>query len=198
MKHLLIYAHPNPDSLNSYLKNVLVDYLQLNNQEIKVRDLYSIPFNPILSLENIKGQRMGKVSEEIKIEQEFIEWAECITFIYPIWWTGLPAMVKGYIERVFSYGFAYTYDQGIQKGLLTDKYVTIINSYGKSYEEYEKIGMNKALMLTSDKGIYSYCGLQIKEHLFFDKADRASKESVEVWAKEIKKSFEKNFNLKPQ
>ncbi|MDO6425297.1 NAD(P)H-dependent oxidoreductase, partial [Saccharophagus degradans] len=62
----------------------------------------------------------------------------------------MPAMMKGYIDRVFSYGFAYRYDQGVQKGLLTDKLTTIINTHGKSQAEYESIGMDKALSLTSD------------------------------------------------
>ncbi|WP_262497627.1 NAD(P)H-dependent oxidoreductase [Pedobacter africanus] len=54
-----------------------------------------------------------------------------MSFIYPIWWTGMPAIMKGYIDRVMSYGFAYRYDQGVQKGLLGGKEVTIINTHGK-------------------------------------------------------------------
>jgi NAD(P)H dehydrogenase (quinone) len=98
----------------------------------------------------------------------------------------MPAIMKGFIDRIFSYGFAYRYDQGVQKGLLINKQTTIINTHGKSHEEYKNIGMDKALSLTSDKGIYSYCGLEIKQHLFFDKADRANAENVEQWKREIK------------
>lgn len=196
MKHLIIYAHPNQDSLNAHFKNNLIEYLKLQNQEIEVRDLYQINFNPILSLEDMKGQRKGEVAEDIKLEQKFIFWADCITFIYPIWWTGLPAIVKGYIDRVFSYGFAYRYDQGIQKGLLTGKKVIIINSHGKSYQEYSDLGMDKALSLTSDKGIYSYCGLEIKDHLFFDKADKTTPEIINSWTKQIRESFEINLKTK--
>lgn len=194
MKHLIIYAHPSQDSLNCHFKNTLVDYLQSKNQQIEIRDLYHINFNPVLSLQDIQGQRRGEIAQDIKFEQEFIIWADCITFIYPIWWTGLPAIVKGYIDRVFSYGFAYRYDQGIQKGLLTGKQVVIINSHGKSHQEYGSLGMDKALSLTSDKGIYSYCGLEIKDHLFFDKADKATPESVESWTEQIRNTFEVNFS----
>ncbi|WNI38779.1 NAD(P)H-dependent oxidoreductase [Chryseobacterium sp. SG20098] len=192
MRHLIIYAHPNENSLNHHLLNTVIETLQYHNEDIIVRDLYDIGFNPVLSLNDMQGQRMGKVSDDVKTEQDHISWAEQITFIYPIWWTGLPAMMKGYIDRVFSYGFAYRYDQGIQKGLLKGKKTVIINTHGKSHEEYEKTGMDKALTLTSDNGIFIYSGLEIIRHFFFDKADKASPENLEIWKGQIKNLYSKN------
>lgn len=189
MRHLIIYAHPNENSLNHHLLNTVVETLQFRNEEVVVRDLYTIDFDPVLSLDDMQGQRMGKVLDDVKTEQEYISWAEQITFIYPIWWTGLPAIMKGYIDRVFSYGFAYRYDQGIQKGLLKSKKTVIINTHGKSHEEYEKTGMDKALTLTSDNGIFIYSGLEIIRHLFFDKADKASPENLEIWKGQIKNLY---------
>ncbi|KQT20841.1 NAD(P)H dehydrogenase [Chryseobacterium sp. Leaf404] len=189
MKHLIIYAHPNPESLNSFLKQTLAEHLWDNGHEVVIRDLYQLKFNPVLSLEDMQGQRMGKVSDDVQKEQEYISWAHHITFIYPIWWTGMPAIMKGFIDRVFSYGFAYRYDQGIQKGLLTGKQTTIINTHGKSKADYEDIGMDKAMSLTSDKGIFTYCGLEINQHFFFDKADRPAPETIENWASGIVSTY---------
>ena len=189
MKHLIIYTHPNPESLNAYLKNSLVEYLKQSHHEVVVRDLYLLNFNPVLSLEDMAGQRQGTVADDVKQEQSFINWCDCITFIHPIWWTGLPALMKGYIERVFSYGFAYRYDQGIQKGLLVGKQTVIINTHGKSNSEYEAIGMNQALLLTSDKGIYTYAGLEIRKHFLFDRADRPVPQSIESWESQIKSTY---------
>jgi NAD(P)H dehydrogenase (quinone) len=191
MKHLIIYAHPNDDSLNHHLMQTVVESLQTKNQEITVRNLYQINFNPVLSLEDMQGQRLGTIADDVKQEQEYISLADHITFIYPIWWTGMPAIMKGYIDRVFSYGFAYRYDQGVQKGLLTGKKTTVINTHGKSQSEYEKIGMDKALSLTSDNGIFTYCGLEINQHFFFDKADRAAIERIEDWTNQIKTTYKK-------
>jgi NAD(P)H dehydrogenase (quinone) len=129
------------------------------------------------------------VSADVALEQEFISWADFITFMHPIWWTGLPAILKGYIDRVFSYGFAYRYDQGVQKGLLTRKQVVIINTHGKSQAEYQEIGMDKALALTSDTGIYTYCGMDIKKHFYFDNADRASSDIINLWKRQIENVF---------
>nr|WP_255513813.1 NAD(P)H-dependent oxidoreductase [Flavobacterium sp. MDT1-60] len=93
--------------------------------------------------------------------------------------------MKGYIDRVFSYGFAYRYDLGVQKGLLSGKNTIIINSHGKSNAEYSESGLDKALALTSDTGIFNYCGLNIQQHFYFDKADRASAESISEWENQI-------------
>jgi NAD(P)H dehydrogenase (quinone) len=185
MKNLIIYAHPNPASLNHFFKETVLESLEQSGEEVILRDLNEINFNPVLSLEDMQGQRMGKVASDVKTEQDFIIWADRIIFIYPIWWTGMPAIMKGYIDRVFSYGFAYRYDQGIQKGLLSGKSTIIINSHGKSNAEYAESGLDKALALTSDTGIFNYCGLEIKQHFYFDKADRASEESISEWKNQI-------------
>lgn len=189
MKHLIIYAHPNPNSINSQLKNALVEHLDQNCNEVVVRDLYQLNFNPVLSLHDMEGQRKGIVADDVKQEQEFIAWSDSITFIYPIWWTGLPAIMKGYIDRVFSYGFAYRYNKGLQEGLLKGKQTVIINTHGKSNAEYEAIGMDKALRLTSENGIYTYSGLEVLKHFFFDKADRPTPESIEDWKTKIISSY---------
>ncbi len=174
MRHLIIYAHPSDESLNHSILNTVTKHLESMNHEIIIRDLYKISFDPVLSLADMQRQFTGEASEDIKREQDHISWAEQITFIYPIWWTGLPAIMKGYIDRVFSYGFAYRYDQGIQKGLLKGKSTVIINTHGKSHEEYEMTGMDKALALTSDHGIFTYSGLNVIRHFFFDRADKVS------------------------
>lgn len=186
MRHLIIYVHPDKGSLNHHLMQTVVEALQSNHHEIEIRDLYQLGLNPVLSLHDLKKQRMGIVEDDVKQEQEYITWADHIIFIYPIWWTGMPAMMKGYIDRVFSYGFAYRYDEGIQKGLLTGKQATIINTQGKSKTEYQNLGMDKALLLTSDTGVFTYCGLEIYQHLFFDRSDKANLEIIEKWSSQLK------------
>jgi len=189
MKCLIIYAHPNPRSLNGQIKSVVTDFLNQLGNEVMIRDLYQMNFNPVLSLEDLNGQKTAKVSNEVEQEQLYLKWADAIIFIYPIWWTGMPAILKGYIDRVFSYGFAYRYDKGVQKGLLTNKKTIVVNTHGKSTQEYHRLGMDKALTLTSDVGIFSYCGLFIKEHFFFDRADKIEKSDFKSWIEAIKKAL---------
>ncbi|KFF24656.1 NAD(P)H-dependent oxidoreductase [Chryseobacterium vrystaatense] len=196
MRHLIIYAHPNENSLNSRLLQIVIESLDKEHHDIQIRDLNKIGFNPVFSMEDMQRQFAGQISDDIKTEQEYISRADQITFIYPIWWTGMPAIMKGYIDRVFSYGFAYRYDQGVQKGLLKGKKAVIINTHGKSHEEYERMGMDKALTLTSDNGIFLYSGFEIVQHFFFDRADKVSPEEVEIWKEQIRNTYSSPvFNL---
>lgn len=185
MKHLIIYAHPNSASLNGLFKDTVVQTLLNNGHEVVVSDLNQLNFNPVLSLADMDRQRMGIATRDVITEQEHIRWADRITFIYPIWWTGMPAIMKGYIDRVFAYNFAYSYDTGEQKGLLHGKEAVIINSHGKTKAEYGATGMDNALYLTSDKGIFEYCGFEVKHHFFFDGADRAPAETIAGWKQEL-------------
>ena len=189
MNHLIIFAHPNPNSLNAHLKNEVFAFLKEHGHRVKIRDLYQNSFDPILSIKDLTGQISGELSSEIIQEQDYINWADCITFIHPIWWTGLPAILKGYIDRVFTYGFAYRYDHGKQKGLLTGKKAVVINTQGKSAEEYAELGMDKALKLTSETGIYEYCGLDIQKHFFVDRAEQVSADILQNWERKIKRVF---------
>jgi NAD(P)H dehydrogenase (quinone) len=72
MKHLIIYAHPNPQSINSYFKQTLAEHLWDTGHEVVISDLCEINFNPILSLEDMQGQRLGRVSDDVRQEQNYI------------------------------------------------------------------------------------------------------------------------------
>jgi NAD(P)H dehydrogenase (quinone) len=77
-------------------------------------------------------------------------------------------MLKGYIDRVFSYGFAYKYsEQGFPVGLLAGKKGFIINTQGSPAEYYDSTGMTDAMKKTSDTGIWGFCGVESVGHIFF-------------------------------
>lgn len=168
MKHLILYAHPNPNSFNHAILETTVKTLESKGQEVKVRDLYALDFNAILKGSDFEGFQSGNTPQDIKKEQEYISKADVITFIYPVWWTGLPAILKGYVDRVFSYGFAYQYgEDGNVIGLLKGKKGLIINTHGTPKEIYDANGMTDALKKTSDTGIFEFCGVEVTDHLLF-------------------------------
>ncbi|MBW7453049.1 NAD(P)H-dependent oxidoreductase [Paenibacillus sepulcri] len=178
MKHLIIFSHPQKDSFNHAILQKATEGLRKGGHEVIVRDLYDMGFDP--------GKNIFEgADDDVLREQEHLIWADVISFIYPIWWTGLPSMMKGYIERVFSYGFAYKYMDGVQKGLLKGKKAVIINTQGKSLAEYEANGMQDALRLTSDKGIFEYCGFEILYHIFFDSVDRSDEPTRKAWLEKV-------------
>ncbi|QWK12706.1 MAG: NAD(P)H-dependent oxidoreductase [Aquificota bacterium] len=167
MKHVcLIYAHPNPNSFNRAIRDKVLEYLGSKNISYTLRDLYALGFDPVLSSKDFESLSAGKVPEDIAREQEIIKGSQLLIFIYPIWWTGMPAILKGYIDRVFSYGFAYEERDGELVGLLSDKRVIIINTLGASEEDYRPSGMEECLKKTTDVGIFKFCGMQVIKHIF--------------------------------
>ena len=165
---LLVYGHPKtPNSFNFSLKEKLSAALRNKGYNVLVRDLYELSFNPILSSDDLAKFHNSEIPDDIRKEQEFIKNADVIIFIYPIWWAGSPAIIKGYIDRVFSYGFAYVYKGSKVVGLLTDKRVIVINSNGSPYDYYEKAGFYDAIRKVNDEGIFAFCGFMKIKHIFF-------------------------------
>ncbi|WP_248925328.1 NAD(P)H-dependent oxidoreductase [Paenibacillus hamazuiensis] len=185
MKHLIVYAHPNPDSFNHAILETMVRALKQKGHEITVRDLYGLNFSPVLKPQDTAAMKAGQTPQDIKIEQDYIAQADVITFIYPIWWTGMPAILKGYVDRVFAYGFAYAYGaQGIDK-LLTGKKGFIINTHGTPKDIYDQIGMTAGLKVTSDTGILEFTGIEPVDHLLFGSVPSAGEAALKDMLKQV-------------
>lgn len=192
INHLIIYCNPNPKSLSAAYRDAVIELTEMSGNAVNVRDLYNIGFRPVLEQADFDAIKHGQISAEIKVEQDYIMWADLLTFIYPIWWAGMPALMKGYIDRVFSRGFAYLMDeQGKPKGILQKKRVVILNNMGFPYSYYEQNGMLKSLKQTSDEGIFEFCGLQVAEHRFFGHLDAASKAEREGHVNALKLIYDK-------
>ncbi len=192
LNHLIIYCNPNPKSLSAAYRDALVELTELSDNPVNVRDLYNIGFHPVLEMNDFEAVKHGQIPAEVKVEQDYIQWANLLTFVYPVWWTGMPALLKGYIDRVFSKGFAYMMDeQGHLQGLLKEKKVVILNNMGFPYEYYDKTGMLKSLKQTSDEGIFEFCGMQVLEHRFFGHLDAASKAEREGHINALKLIYDK-------
>jgi putative NADPH-quinone reductase/1,4-dihydroxy-2-naphthoate octaprenyltransferase len=114
---LIVYCHPSELSLNHGIKASFISGLHRYRTNIRVQDLYSEHFDPILY--NIHSNNKDNIVHQM---QANITWADWLVFIYPLWWGGLPAMLKGYFDRVFTENFAFRYNQaGIPEGLLEQK-----------------------------------------------------------------------------
>ena len=129
-KVLIVYCHPNPKSFNHAIRERLESELKSASAEFRTRDLYQIKFDAVLDGEDFTQFKSGHVPHDIAVEQKEILWADRIAFIYPLWWFDRPAMLKGYIDRVFSYGFAFKYGDKGAEGLLTHKKALVLMTTG--------------------------------------------------------------------
>ena len=87
--------------------------------------------------------------------------------VYPLWWMGFPAMLKGYLDRVLSYGFAYKTENGESKGLLQGKAMQQFITIGSSVAKYQEYGVDKSLNHCLINGLFNYCGIENVDYTLF-------------------------------
>ncbi|MGC8866526.1 MAG: NAD(P)H-dependent oxidoreductase [Bacteroidales bacterium] len=195
MNQLIIYANHNNGSFNhAVLESVMNKYLSLGH-EVVVRNLYKQNWNPVLTTEDLAAIHEGKMPSDIENEQKFIAWADMLTVIYPVWWTGMPAILKGYFDRVFSFGFAYGMtDKGIE-GFLRGKKVLLLSSTGQPREVYEASGMYKAMNMTTDRGIFEFCAMDVIAHIYFPSIQTVSELIRKEYIESVHTFLDKYFRV---
>jgi NAD(P)H dehydrogenase (quinone) len=123
VKVLLVFAHPERHSLNGGLRDVAVAELQAQGHDVRVSDLYAegwkasvdrADFPEMASDERLRvaaassrAFAAGALSEDVKAEQEKLLWADMLILQFPLWWYSMPAILKGWVDRVYAFGFAY-------------------------------------------------------------------------------------------
>jgi NAD(P)H dehydrogenase (quinone) len=184
-RHLIVKALHREESFLAKGTEKLIAALRKNAGEVQSRNLYQLNFNPVLTTEDFTALEQGNVPEDIKKEQSYLMKADFIWFVFPIWWTSMPAILKGYIDRVFLRGFAYRMENDIPAGLLHNKKVIILNSMGMSKNDYENEGLFKAIELTIDKGIFEFSGMKVVSHRYFASIMSADEDLRNKYLKEI-------------
>lgn len=136
MNVLIVLAHPEPQSFNAALCHRGAEALRAAGHEVTVSDLYAEGFNPVAGwhdftdpaepgrfqyqAEQAHAVRTGGFAPEIAREQARLAAADLVVLQFPLWWGGVPAMLKGWFERVLAYGFSYAdglrFDRGVFRG----------------------------------------------------------------------------------
>jgi NAD(P)H dehydrogenase (quinone) len=136
MKVLLVYAHPEARSFNGGMRDLAVETLSGAGHEVFVSDLYGLGFNAVagpadvvarqnegvfnLGLEQMHAAGEGAFAPEIQTELDKLMAADLLLFQFPMWWFSMPAILKGWIDRIFAFGAAYdfgrTWDKGVFAG----------------------------------------------------------------------------------
>lgn len=168
MKALIIYTHPNHQSLSYAFLQEVIRAVEENTaiEEVKVLDLYEEGFNPILVFNEHKRRRDMHRDPDFSRYREQLLWADKIIFVYPIWWGRPPAMLMGYIDQMFSSGFAYK-ETGkmLPEGLLKGKSAVCI-SVMKGPTHYPLLWLNNSHKVLMRKALLNYVG--IKKVKFFE------------------------------
>ena len=181
MNVLIIHAHPEAKSFTSSLKDLAVDHFTERGDNIIVSDLYKMNFNPVgvdidfktrsnpnyfqYLKEQMAAFQTDNFSDDLKAEMEKLLWADFILLNFPLWWSSLPAILKGWFDRVLAFGFSYhPRDVLYQTGKFKGKKAMCTITAGGSQQAYSEGGANGDIMnclYHIHHGILYYVGVDV-------------------------------------
>lgn len=167
MNSLIVIAHPDPLSFNYSLLDRVRQNLEELNYNVCVRDLYKLNFNPVLTKDNYLAFSQNSAEQEIVDEQKLITDADLLVYIFPTWWSGLPAILKGYFDRIFTNGFAFHMTKEGLNGLLNNKKAIIFQTTGQPEKVIKQLQLVKSMGTSIDLGILDRCGIEVVIHKYF-------------------------------
>lgn len=177
MHILAVFAHPAAKSFNRSILDAVLEEAGAKGHDCVVRDLYAENFRPVLTEADMEAANRGKLPADIAEMQEAVARAEVVFFIHPIWWFGFPAILKGWVDRVFSYGFAYGHDSRGVRPLLAGKKAVVINTAGgEEVAGYDETGFKDAVIKLADQAIYKFVGFDVILRRMFFSVPSASDE----------------------
>ncbi|MER5867479.1 NAD(P)H-dependent oxidoreductase [Kitasatospora sp. NPDC002040] len=209
MKTLIVHAHPEPQSLNSSLKDLAVTTLEAAGHEVRVSDLYAMGWKATvdasdygaaasspLRIARDSGRALdaGTLAPEVRAEQEKLLWADTVILQFPLWWYSMPAILKGWVDRVFSFGFAYgvgehsdtKYGERFGEGTLAGRRALLSVTVGGPEAQYSARGINGPiddLLFPIQHGILYYPGLDVLPPFVLYSTDRLTEEAYPDVAK---------------
>ncbi|NDL65669.1 NAD(P)H-dependent oxidoreductase [Acerihabitans arboris] len=188
MNILIVYAHPESRSLNGALKDFAVKHLEDAGHRVRVSDLYAMKWKAVLdaddsldgqagarfdpSLDSRRAFERGRQSRDIALEQGKLRWADAVILQFPLWWFSMPAILKGWVERVYAYGFAYgvgehsdaRWGDRYGEGTLAGKRAMLMVTTGGWESHYSPRGINGPMddiLFPIQHGILYYPGFDV-------------------------------------
>jgi NAD(P)H dehydrogenase (quinone) len=213
MNVLLVFVHPEPRSLNGALRDVAIKELEARGHQVRVSDLYADGWKseidradfPLLApdarLKVPAASRQGfaakALTEDVKAEQAKLLWADTLILQFPLWWFTMPAILKGWIDRVYSYGFAYGVGEHSDKrwgdrygeGILAGKRAMLIVTAGGWAEHYSARGINGPiddLLFPIHHGVLYYPGYDVLPPFVVYNADGLDAAGFEAAAERLR------------
>ncbi|MFE7960947.1 NAD(P)H-dependent oxidoreductase [Streptomyces sp. NPDC057413] len=209
MKTLIVYAHPEPKSLNGALKDLAVLTLESAGHEVRVSDLYAMNWKAVVDASDYgpyassplrvardsgRAFDAGALTADVRAEQEKLLWADMIIFQFPLWWYTMPAILKGWVDRVFTYHFAYgvgehsdtKYGERFGEGTLAGRRALLSVTVGGPQSHYSARGINGPiddLLFPIHHGILYYPGIEVLPPFVLHGTDRLTDEDYPDIAK---------------
>ena len=168
VSHLIILGHPATESFNAAIAKRYVETVHTNYQETVFRDLYLLGFDPLLKESERFMSKDQPFSPDVEKELDLIRECDVVTFIYPLWFGTPPAIIKGYIDRVFGAGFRST-DLARQKNaLFRKKQLVVVTTSASTLPWLESQGMWVSLTQSFEEYLTAVFGFEKNHHYHAD------------------------------
>jgi NAD(P)H dehydrogenase (quinone) len=171
MHILTVLCHPSPASFSHSVAQCFNDGARSVGHTVEVADLYAERFDPVMTERDLQQFDGIAMPEAIQREQARIERADALCLVYPVWWYGMPAMMKGWFDRVWSAGWAYHWQHDPEGSLLNARPCTMLIPLGASDKQLQRWGYRDEIEHLWRYGVLGYCGVDpIRIELLTDSA----------------------------
>ncbi|MGC5325116.1 NAD(P)H-dependent oxidoreductase [Brevibacillus sp. SYSU BS000544] len=160
MKVAIVFAQTGKTSFNHEILNRAQTTCDRLGLTYTVRDLYQMNFQPVFSEEDMRNVEQNKASGDIDEEQQVITDADTLLMIYPVWWWSQPAILKGWIDRVFTDNFAFRYEKNGPVGLLKGKKAIVFTTTRESEKELKASGFDQVMQKQIVDGVLTLAGFE--------------------------------------
>lgn len=190
MRVLMIYCHPREDSLSAALRDATRESLEAAGHRVDLRDLYAEGFQPALSAEE-RGVYHDVADNLIGVQDhaDSLRAADALVLVYPTWWYGMPAMLKGWFDRVWAPGVAFKLGEGAIEPLLTNiRRIAVVTTYGSPTWLLWYIGRIDRKLL--GRGIRRLCARDCKvEWVTLTRMDHRTREECATFVDKVRRHF---------
>jgi NAD(P)H dehydrogenase (quinone) len=193
MKHAVIFSHPRGHSFTASVAGAYRDAAESLGHTVLVRDLYRMKFAPCLKAEELPGKE-SRIGDDVQEERALIGDASVFVLVYPLWMNAPPAMIKGYLERVFGFGFAYGSEGRSSTPRMQGRKLLSFSSSGAPAEWLRQSGNFAAIHQLYDYYLADLCGFTPLEHVHFGNiVPGATAEFIQARLAQVRATVEKHF-----
>lgn len=187
---LIVTAHPIETSLSHTLAQRIAGKLQEQGTQVEIADLHAEGFSPAMiraDLDLYHGDASA-LPDDVLREQQRVERADMLIFVFPFYWWSVPALLKGWFDRVLTVNWAYKVgEEGRIVGNLRNVPVRLVATAGSDIAGFDKHGYSAAIQSQIVEGVFGFCGLKNVTLDILYEADSASPQQVDDFLQSLNK-----------
>lgn len=186
MRYLIIKSHPYGGSFNAGAAEVIRETALAKGHAVHVIDLVGDGFNPVMTSADLKAWGQGQYADPlVETYQCQIDQSDVLVFPFPIWWGNMPAVLKGFCDKVLLPGWAYKYgEHGEMIGLLTGKRAIVMTTMETPLDVFESVYRNP-VDGAFIKDTLATCGIEVSKVLQIDRIVSGGREHAEKRMKDV-------------